>query len=106
MLKALNAKKRYEALQENCGPETFLDRAYEAAEALKMVAKEISPKSNSELLAATFTLKGTTLKSYSIPRPKCRAQRGHHQRCPGITPIFLDLDTRTPSPLAVPMRLR
>ena len=38
LLKALNAKKRYEALQEDCSPETFLDRAYEAAEALKTVA--------------------------------------------------------------------
>ena len=70
LLKALNAKRRYEALQEECSPESFLDRAFEASEALKLVAEKMSPRSNRELLAATFTPKMTTLKAYNIPRTK------------------------------------
>ena len=53
--KALLAKKRYVALKEDVSPEVFLDRAYEATEALKAVAAEMSPNSNRELMGATFT---------------------------------------------------
>ena len=66
--KALHAKKRYVALKEDCSPEVFLDRAFEAAEALKILARELSP--NQELLSATFAQKGKTLKAYSIPKTK------------------------------------
>ena len=39
--KGVLAKKRYVALKEDVSPEVFLDRAYEATEALKAVAAEI-----------------------------------------------------------------
>ena len=68
LMKALTAKKMYEALQENCSPERFLNRVFEAAEALKLFAEKLSPKSNNDLLSATFTPRRTTLKSYNIPK--------------------------------------
>ena len=66
--KALLAKKRYVALKDDVSPEVFLDRAFEATEALKAVASEMSPNSNRELLSATFTPKGVNLRAYSIPK--------------------------------------
>ena len=68
--KALHAKKRYVALKDDCSPEVYLYRAFEATEALKEMASEMSPNSYRELLSATFTPKGKNLRAYSIPKTK------------------------------------
>ena len=52
LMKALSAKMMYEVLQEDCSPELFLDRAFEAAEAIKLVVEKLSPKSHNNLLSA------------------------------------------------------
>ena len=97
LAKALLAKKRYVALKEDVSPEVFLDRAYEATEALKAVAAEMSPNSNRKLISASFTPKGGNLKAYSIPkaigqgsemRAAALSWHGNNYPSPGHKPTF------------------
>ena len=71
--KALLAKKKYVELKDDVCPEIFLDHAFECTQALKEVAKTLSPNSNRELLGGTFTPKGLNTKSYSIPKTKLKS---------------------------------
>ena len=70
--KALLAKKKYVELKDDVCPEVFLDHAYEATQALKEVARELSPNSNRELLGGTFTPKGVNTRAYSITKTKVK----------------------------------
>ena len=68
LMRALSAKRMYESLQEDCSPERFIEHAFEAAEAIKLVAEKLSPTSNNSLMTATFTPMRTKLKPFNIPK--------------------------------------
>ena len=68
--KALLAKKRYVALKDDVSPEVFLDRAFEATEALKEVVSEMSPNSNREPLSVERHVQTEGSEPQGIQHPK------------------------------------
>ena len=62
LMKALECKKIYENLRDDCTAETFIDVAHKTAMSIKNVAKGLSPDSSTRLMAASFTPRQTRLK--------------------------------------------
>ena len=68
LMKALECKKRYDNLKEDCAAEIFMDVAHATAMSIKNVAKGMSPGSSQRLLAASCTPTQSRLKDYVILR--------------------------------------
>ena len=67
-MRALECKRRYENLRDDCNAEQFIYIAHKTAMSIKNVAKGLSPDSSTRLMAASFTPRQTRLKHYVIPK--------------------------------------